>query len=179
MKFLAPLLLGDFKNCLIPSYVFVLFFIFCWLNCDDLMDYLPQFFVFLFTCSFEALRPDPAGIFRYPAPSFITTIEKRMIFFKGILWEHPWKPAIYRYLTSYHIDAAAHLFFTEIHFCSRNFKESYQFQSDPSSNCFTIDVWKIKWWIHHVIVLLSYCYLCPWISFTQVMECFDMCYFWE
>ena len=31
--------------------------------------------------------------------------------------------------------------------------------TDLATPCFTIDVWKIKWWIHHFIFLLSYCYL--------------------
>ena len=45
-------------------------------------------------------------------------------------------------------------------------KQSSKFQSDPSSNNFTIDVWnKIKILIQHLIFLLS-CYL---YHFTQVM----------
>ena len=41
--------------------------------------------------------------------------------------------------------------------CISNYKtkQSSQFQSDQSSNCITIDVWKIQW-----IVLLSYCFVC-------------------
>ena len=34
----------------------------------------------------------------------------------------------------------------------KKLKRSSKFQSDPSSNCFTIDFWKIKWWIHNFIL---------------------------
>ena len=55
----------------------------------------------------------------------------------------------------YHIDVDV------LHKCisTQEIKQSFKFQSDSSSDCFTTGVWKIKWWIHHFIFLLSYCYL--------------------
>ena len=62
---------------------------------------------------------------------------------KGILWDRQWKPALL----------------------------SGMFQSDPSSNYFTIDVWK-KWWIHHFIFLPCYCYLYLILhKFCSVLTC--------
>ena len=38
-------------------------------------------------------------------------------------------------------------------------QQSAKYQSDPSSNCFKIDVWKINCCMQQFIFLLSYCYL--------------------
>ena len=47
-------------------------------------------------------------------------------------------------------------------------KQSSKFQSDPSLNCFTIDVWNINCWRQQVIFLLSYCFFLV-SHFTRVM----------
>ena len=43
-------------------------------------------------------------------------------------------------------------------FSNHETKQASKFQSDPSSNCFTIDVWNINCWRQQFIFLLSYCF---------------------
>ena len=41
---------------------------------------------------------------------------------------------------------------------SKKTKQSSKFLSDPSPNCFTIDLWKINCWCQQFISYLSYCF---------------------
>ena len=54
-------------------------------------------------------------------------------------------------------------------------KQASKFRRDLSSNCFTIDVWKIKCCMQRFISFHSYCYF--YLILHIVLECFDMWYF--
>ena len=72
--------------------------------------------------------------------------------FKGISWDRRRSPPSIRIFSH-----TCWFLFTEMHL------------SDPSSNCFTIDVWKIKCWIQHFI---SYFLISSSVVFWHVI-------FWE
>ena len=67
-------------------------------------------------------------------------------------------------------------FFPHMLIFYRNTRSS-QFQSDPSPNCFTINVWNIDCWLSTVYFLLSYCFFC--ISFYTSSVVFWYVIFWE
>ena len=59
-------------------------------------------------------------------------------------------------------------------------KQASKFQSDPTSNCFTIDVWNINCWRQPCISLLSYCFFVSHFTafYTSSVVFWDVI-FWE
>ena len=86
-----------------------------------------------------------------------------LIWFKEILWlRSSKKPALYQDFFPTHADF--------LRKCISNHdetKQSSKFQSDPSPNCFTINIWNKNCWLSTVYFLLSYCFL--YLIFTQVL----------
>ena len=70
----------------------------------------------------------------------------------GILWDCRWiAPSIGIF--------SPHMICLQKCIYNHETKQSFKFQSDPSSNCFTIDVWNINCWLSTVYFVLSYCFL--------------------
>ena len=94
------------------------------------------------------------------------------ILVKGILWDRRWiVPSVG--IFSPHM----RIFFTEMHLHMK-LKQSSKFLSDPSPNCFTIDVWHNR--RQQFISYLSYCFVVSHFTafYTSSVVFWDVI-FWE
>ena len=73
------------------------------------------------------------------------TIYAFTLHFKGILWDRRWSTPSIR------------IFLRKCIF-NHETKQASKSQSDPSTNCFKIDIWNINCWRQQFISYLSYCF---------------------
>ena len=105
---------------------------------------------------------------------WIVALLSTNVIFKGILWDRRWSTPSIR------IFSHTCWFFLRQGISNHKTKQASKFQSDPSTNCFTIDVWNINCWRQQFIFLLSYCFFRRiGISFYTSSVVFWHVIFWE